>query len=127
MGYSSWLLFCLFSTPAIEGLHALTLLSFCDLCLSSFQLEISNDEVQETTATVLTAALALKRSEPPSSGSSDIGSTGQGSSSGTVISLPLVDSHAQPSELETQAASELIEEKTSHEQPTAEVIKLQLS
>jgi hypothetical protein len=97
------------------------------LCLSSFQLEISNDEVQETTATVLTAALALKRSEPPSSGSSDIGSTGQGSSSGTVISLPLVDSHAQPSELETQAASELIEEKTSHEQPTAEVIKLQLS
>ncbi|XP_011037025.1 PREDICTED: UBX domain-containing protein 4-like isoform X2 [Populus euphratica] len=76
--------------------------------------------IQETTATVLTAALALKKSEPPSSGSSDIGSSGQGSSSGTVVSLPLVESHAQPSELETQAASELIEEKASHEQPTAE-------
>ncbi|KAG6742531.1 hypothetical protein POTOM_053403 [Populus tomentosa] len=66
-----------------------------------------NLHIQETTATVLTAALALKKSEPPSSGSSDIGSTRQGSSSGTVVSLPLVDSHAQPSELETQAASEL--------------------
>ena len=104
-----------------------TLFSFCDLCLSSFQLEISDDEVQETTATVLTAALNSKQSEPPSSGSSDIGSSRQGSSSGTVVSPPLVDSHAQPSELETRAASEVIEEKTSHGLPISEVIKLQLS
>ncbi|KAG5226518.1 plant UBX domain-containing protein [Salix suchowensis] len=66
--------------------------------------------IQETTATVLTAALNSKQSEPPSSGSS----------SGTVVSPPLVDSHTQPSELETQAASEVIEEKTSHGLPISE-------
>ncbi|KAJ6420640.1 hypothetical protein OIU84_028065 [Salix udensis] len=76
--------------------------------------------IQETTATVLTAALNSKQSEPPSSGSSDIGSSRQGSSSGTVVSPPLVDSHTQPSELETQAASEVIEEKTSHGLPISE-------
>ncbi|KAG6767559.1 hypothetical protein POTOM_028769 [Populus tomentosa] len=91
-----------------------------DLCLFPFQIEISDDEVQETTAsTVLTTALALKKAEPPS-GSSDIGSSGQGSSSGTVIPVPLKDRHIQPSEVGTQAAaSEVIEENKSHE-PTAE-------
>ncbi|KAJ6991339.1 plant UBX domain-containing protein 11-like isoform X2 [Populus alba x Populus x berolinensis] len=76
--------------------------------------------IQETTAsTVLTTALALKKPEPPS-GSSDIGSSGQGSSSGTVIPVPLKDRHIQPSEVGTQAAaSEVIEENKSHE-PTAE-------
>ncbi|KAJ6683482.1 hypothetical protein OIU85_007195 [Salix viminalis] len=76
--------------------------------------------IQETTATALTAALNSKQSEPPSSGSSDIGSSRQGSSSGTVVSPPLVDSHTQPLELETQAASEVIEEKTSHGLPISE-------
>ncbi|KAJ6289838.1 hypothetical protein OIU78_025707 [Salix suchowensis] len=76
--------------------------------------------IQETTATVLTAALNSKQSEPPSSGSSDIGSSRQGSSSGTVVSPPLVDSHTQPSELETQASSEVIEEKMSHGLPISE-------
>ncbi|KAF9663271.1 hypothetical protein SADUNF_Sadunf17G0020900 [Salix dunnii] len=102
-----------------------TLFSFCDLCLSSFQLEIS-DEEQETTATVLTAALNSKQSEPPSSGSSDIGSSRQGSSSGTVVSPPSVESHTQPSELETRAASEVIEEKTSHGLPISEETKTNL-
>ncbi|KAJ6734311.1 PLANT UBX DOMAIN-CONTAINING PROTEIN 11 [Salix purpurea] len=76
--------------------------------------------IQETTATVLTAALNSKQSEPPSSGSSDIGSSRQGSSSGTVVSPPLVDSHTQPSELETQAASDVIEEKMIHGLPISE-------
>jgi hypothetical protein len=96
------------------------------LCLFPFQIEISDDEVQETTATVLTTALASKKPEPLS-GSSDIGSFGQGSSSGTVVLVPLKDRHIQPSEVGTQAdTSEVIEENKSHE-PTAEVIKQQLS
>ncbi|XP_011026360.1 PREDICTED: uncharacterized protein LOC105126995 isoform X1 [Populus euphratica] len=75
--------------------------------------------IQETTATVMTTALASKKPEPPS-GSSDIGSSGQGSSSGTVVPVPLKDRHIQPSEVGTQAvASEVIEENKSHE-PTAE-------
>ncbi|KAH8502441.1 hypothetical protein H0E87_013942 [Populus deltoides] len=76
--------------------------------------------IQETTAsTVLTTALASKKPEPPS-GSSDIGSSGQGSSSGTVVPVPLKDRHIQPSEVGTQAAaSEVIEENKSHE-PAAE-------
>ncbi|KAJ6733850.1 PLANT UBX DOMAIN-CONTAINING PROTEIN 11 [Salix koriyanagi] len=75
--------------------------------------------IQETTATVLTATLASKKPEPPS-GSSDIGSSGQGSSSGTVVPAPLKDRHIQPSEAGTQAAaSEVIEENKSHE-PAAE-------
>ncbi|XP_052310660.1 plant UBX domain-containing protein 11 isoform X3 [Populus trichocarpa] len=75
--------------------------------------------IQETTATVLTTALASKKPEPLS-GSSDIGSSGQGSSSGTVVPVPLKDRHIQPSEVGTQAAaSEVIEENKSHE-PTAE-------
>ncbi|KAJ6677690.1 PLANT UBX DOMAIN-CONTAINING PROTEIN 11 [Salix viminalis] len=75
--------------------------------------------IQETTATVLTATLASKKPEPPS-GSSEIGSSGQGSSSGTVVPAPLKDRHIQPSEAGTQAAaSEVIEENKSHE-PAAE-------
>ncbi|KAJ6289373.1 hypothetical protein OIU76_025233 [Salix suchowensis] len=75
--------------------------------------------IQETTATVLTATLASKKPETPS-GSSDIGSSGQGSSSGTVVPAPLKDRHIQPSEAGTQAAaSEVIEENKSHE-PAAE-------
>ncbi|KAJ6377830.1 hypothetical protein OIU78_028119 [Salix suchowensis] len=74
--------------------------------------------IQETTATVLTATLASKKPEP--SGSSDIGSSGQGSSSGTVVPAPSKDRHIQPSEAGTQAAaSEVIEENKSHE-PAAE-------
>ncbi|KAJ6419143.1 hypothetical protein OIU84_029285 [Salix udensis] len=75
--------------------------------------------IQETTATVLTATLASKKPEPPS-GSSDIGSSGQGSSSGTVVPAPSKERHIQPSEAGTQAAaSEVIEENKSHE-PAAE-------
>ncbi|KAF9679114.1 hypothetical protein SADUNF_Sadunf07G0106300 [Salix dunnii] len=57
--------------------------------------------------------------EPPS-GSSDVGSSGQGSSSGAVVPAPSKDRHIQPSEAGTQAAaSDVIEENKSHE-PTAE-------
>ncbi|CAK7334113.1 unnamed protein product [Dovyalis caffra] len=53
---------------------------------------------KETTATVLTAALVSKKPEPPSSGSSDIGSSGQGSSSGTIVPSLSIDRRIQSSE-----------------------------
>ncbi|CAK7334111.1 unnamed protein product [Dovyalis caffra] len=76
--------------------------------------------IQETTATVLTAALVSEKPESPSSGSSDIGSSGQESSSGTIVPSLSMDRHIQSSEVGTQvAASEVIEENKSYE-PTAE-------
>ncbi|KAJ9189282.1 hypothetical protein P3X46_000594 [Hevea brasiliensis] len=70
--------------------------------------------IQETTATVLTAALTSKKPEP-SAGFSDISSSEQGSSSGTIVPPPLVDKHEQSSDGGPSATSETIEENNSHE------------
>lgn len=70
--------------------------------------------MQETTATVLTAALASKESETLS-GSSDIGLSGQGSSSNTVVPSPSLEKHSQSSEARLLEASEMTEYNKSQE------------
>ncbi|CAK7334117.1 unnamed protein product [Dovyalis caffra] len=66
---------------------------------------MSDVDVQETTATVLTAALVSKKPESPSPGSSDIGSSGQGSSSGTIVPSLSMDRRIQSSEVGTLVAA----------------------
>lgn len=65
--------------------------------------------IQETTASVLTAALASNKSEPPASGTSDVGSSEQGSSSGAAIpsSSPSLEKHLQSSEAKSSVTSEM--------------------
>ncbi|KAJ9178407.1 hypothetical protein P3X46_010292 [Hevea brasiliensis] len=71
--------------------------------------------IQETTATVLTATLASNKPELSTAGSSDISSSGQGSSSGTVVPPASVDKHVQSSDVGPPDASKTIEENNSHE------------
>ncbi|KDP42865.1 hypothetical protein JCGZ_23807 [Jatropha curcas] len=73
--------------------------------------------IQETTATVLTAALASKKPEQSTAGSSEIGLSGQGSSSGTVVPSPSVEKHVGSSESDARppVSCEKKEEKTSYE------------
>ncbi|KAF3455590.1 hypothetical protein FNV43_RR00224 [Rhamnella rubrinervis] len=64
--------------------------------------------IQETTATVLSAALASKKSETSTSGSSSIGPSSQGSSSSTTVQSPLTETNSKLPESTT-------EENKSHE------------
>ncbi|KAJ7979067.1 plant UBX domain-containing protein 11 [Quillaja saponaria] len=54
--------------------------------------------IQETTASVLSAAIASRKSEPSTSVASDIGSSNQESSSGTYVPSPSVDIHVSTQE-----------------------------
>ncbi|KAF2300135.1 hypothetical protein GH714_009401 [Hevea brasiliensis] len=98
-------LFVVYISEGIVGAEALA---------SSLEKAWLNLHIQETTATVLTAALTSKKPEP-SAGFSDISSSEQGSSSGTVVPPPLVDKHEQSSDGGPSATSETIEENNSHE------------
>lgn len=80
-------------------------LSF-SLILTETLISLSYNELQETTATVLSAALASKKSEPatsemPTTASTDGSSSStavladQGSSSTTVVTLPLIEKNGQ--------------------------------
>ncbi|KAJ4837737.1 hypothetical protein Tsubulata_041221 [Turnera subulata] len=69
--------------------------------------------IQETTATVLTAALASKKYEPSASGSSVVGTSEQGSSLGTAAPSPSTDKEMQSSEAELPVASEMIKANNS--------------
>lgn len=70
--------------------------------------------MQETTASVLTAALASNKSEPPTSGTSGGGSPDQGSSSGAAIPSPSPspssEKHLQSSEAKSSVTSEMVRE-----------------
>ncbi|XP_006478858.2 plant UBX domain-containing protein 11 isoform X2 [Citrus sinensis] len=65
--------------------------------------------IQETTASVLTAALASNKSEPPTSGTSGGGSPDQGSSSGAAIPSPSpsLEKHLQSSKAKSSVTSEM--------------------
>ncbi|XP_048234071.1 plant UBX domain-containing protein 11 isoform X2 [Ricinus communis] len=71
--------------------------------------------IQETTATVLTAALASKKPELSIAGSSDVGPTEKETSSGTVVQSASADKHVQPSDAISPAACQTIKENKSHE------------
>ncbi|KAL5849176.1 hypothetical protein ACOSQ4_007189 [Xanthoceras sorbifolium] len=64
--------------------------------------------IQETTASVLTAAFASKKSELPTSGTSE-----QGSSSGTAVLLPASEKHDQSSEARASVKPEIVKEKNT--------------
>lgn len=63
--------------------------------------------MQETTATVLSAALASKKPEPPTSGTSVIGTSEQGGSSGTAVPSPTSQKNVQSSEATSSVRSEM--------------------
>ncbi|XP_050213340.1 plant UBX domain-containing protein 11 [Mercurialis annua] len=65
--------------------------------------------IQDTTATVLTAALAAKKPELSASTSSDVGLSGEGSTSGIAVSNS-ADKHAQSSDARRPAAAETTKE-----------------
>ncbi|XP_065867616.1 plant UBX domain-containing protein 11 isoform X2 [Euphorbia lathyris] len=68
--------------------------------------------MQETTATVLTAALASKKLEQSTvTGSSDNGLSQQGSSSGAVVPPALAEEHIQSSDARIPDASEIIDDE----------------
>ncbi|KAK3204541.1 hypothetical protein Dsin_018587 [Dipteronia sinensis] len=69
--------------------------------------------IQETTASVLTAALASKKSELPTSGTSVIRSSEQGSSSGTTVASPASEKHDQSSEARALGKPEIAKEKNT--------------
>ncbi|WCJ41431.1 Plant UBX domain-containing protein 11 [Euphorbia peplus] len=64
-------------------------------------------QVQEHTATVLSAALASKKLEQ----SGDSGLSQRGSSSGAVVPSALADEHTQPSDARIPVASEIIDDE----------------
>ncbi|XP_031274162.1 plant UBX domain-containing protein 11 [Pistacia vera] len=69
--------------------------------------------IQETTATVLSAALASKKSEPPPSETSVIGTSEQGGSSGTAVPSPTLQKNVQSSEATSSVGSEMAKENNT--------------
>ncbi|KAJ0034094.1 hypothetical protein Pint_25702 [Pistacia integerrima] len=67
--------------------------------------------IQETTATVLSAALASKKSEPPPSETSVIGTSG--GSSGTAVPSPTLQKNVQSSEATSSVGSEMVKENNT--------------
>ena len=73
--------------------------------------------LQETTATVLTAALASKKSDPLASGAPNIASLQPGSSSSMDVPSSSINKDVESSEARPLVASEIIEENKSCEHP----------
>ena len=73
--------------------------------------------LQETTATVLTAALASKKSDPLASGAPNIASLQPGSSSSMDVPSSSINKDVKSSEARPLVASEIIEENKSCEHP----------
>ncbi|KAJ4723171.1 plant UBX domain-containing protein 11 [Melia azedarach] len=84
-----------------------------ELLASSLEKAWLSLHIQETTATVLTAALASNKSEPPTSGTSVIGSSEQGSSSGTTVPPPSLEKNIQASEARSLATSVMTKENNT--------------
>lgn len=80
--------------------------------------------IQETTATVLTAALALKKSDPLASGAPNIASLQPGSSSSMDVPSSSINKDVESSEARPLVASEIIEENKSCEHPVKENIEV---
>lgn len=72
--------------------------------------------LQETTATVLTAALASKKSDPLASGAPNMASFQQGSSSGDVPSSS-INKDVESTETRSFVASESIQENRRCDHP----------
>ena len=71
--------------------------------------------IQETTATVLTAALTSKKSDPLASGAPNIASLQPGSSSSMDVPSSSINKDVESSEARPLVASEIIEESKTCE------------
>lgn len=81
-----------------------------EVLASSLEKAWLNLHIQETTASVLTAALAAKKTEQLTHGGTDSNSPGQGTSSSSDVPSPSMDKHVHSSEAKTTSNSEAVDE-----------------
>ncbi|KAK9289004.1 hypothetical protein L1049_017475 [Liquidambar formosana] len=92
-----------------------------DILASSLEKAWLSLHIQETTATVLTAALASKKTDPSTSRASDIASSEEGSSSSSDVPSPSTHKHTQSSGARPLVTAEVIEENKGRERKVEEI------